>query len=126
MIRIVTGILILFHVIGLQAQITNALLSGDTTYYFTDKDFELIIAASEGDTNKLFAFLEIGADVNTTTYEGVTPLMFAAQNGHLRSVEILIDSGAIVNKKPDNMIDALLGAFFPSIDIEIEIAEKLK
>ncbi len=56
--RNIIGILILFHVFGVQSQTANALLSGDTTYYYTDKDFELIMAASEGDTNKLFAFLE--------------------------------------------------------------------
>ena len=110
MIRIVTGILFLMHVYGIIAQTTHAIISEDTTYYYSDKDFELIMAANDGDTNKLLAFLEIGADVNTITYDGVTPLMFAAQNDHLRSVEILIDSGALVNQQPFNMIDALLGA----------------
>lgn len=110
MIRIIIGILVFFHLSGIYAQTTNALISGDTTYYYTDKNFELLLAASEGDTNKLLAFLEIGANVNTTTYDDVTPLMFAAQNGRLRSVEILIDSGAKINTKPYNRVDALLGA----------------
>jgi len=110
MVRFAIGILVFFHLIAIQAQSTNAIISGDTSYYYTDKDFELLMAASEGDTNKLLAFLEIGADVNTSSFEGVTPLMFAAQNGYLRSVEILIDSGAKVNMKPNNRVDALLGA----------------
>lgn len=110
MIRNLVGILFLFWVFVAHSQSINKIISGDTTYSYTDKDYELILAASQGDTAKLCAFLEIGADVNTTTYEGATPLMFAAQNGHLRSVEILIDSGAKVNIKPYHNIDALLGA----------------
>ncbi len=92
------------------AQDTNLLILPDTTYEITDPDFELIMAASQGDTSKVIALLEIGTDVNTTTYDGVTPLMYAAQNGHLSTVEILIDSGANVNALPYNQVSALLGA----------------
>lgn len=82
----------------------------DTSYTFTDPEYELMMAASEGDTMKLGAFLNIGTDVNSTSWDGVTPLMYAAQNGHLLAVEMLIDAGADVNLKPYNFIDALLGA----------------
>ncbi len=92
------------------AQDTNLLILPDTTYKISDPDFELLMAASQGDTSKVIALLEIGTDVNTKTYDGVTPLMYAAQNGHLRTVEILIDSGAIVNALPYNQVSALLGA----------------
>jgi ankyrin repeat protein len=93
-----------------QAQLTKILEFGDTTYIYNDPDFELLQAASEGDTNKLNAFLDLGTDVDTRSWDGVTPLMFAAQNGHLRAVEILIDAGADIDLKPYNQIDALLGA----------------
>ncbi len=92
------------------AQDTNLLILPDTTYEITDPDFELLMAATEGDTSKVKALLEIGTDVNTATYDGVTPLMYAAQNGHLRTVEILIDSGARLNALPYNQVSALLGA----------------
>lgn len=104
------------------SQMVKNLVLEDTTYTFTDPEFELLLAASSGDTSKVLAFLEIGTDVNATTYDGVTPLMFAAQNGYLRMVEILIDSGANVNLKPYNQIDALLSA---SIAGFAEVADTL-
>jgi ankyrin repeat protein len=93
-----------------QAQTQNVLINGDTSYFYVDKDFELLLASMEGDTSKLKAFIKAGADVNTKTWDGVTPLMYAAQSGHLRVAEILIDNGAEVNAKPQNQMDALLGA----------------
>jgi ankyrin repeat protein len=93
-----------------QGQMVKMLEYGDTTFAYMDPDFELLDAASQGDTIKLKAFLELGTNVDTQTWDGVTPLMFAAQNGHLRTVELLIDAGADVNLKPYNQIDALLGA----------------
>ncbi len=93
------------------SQETHKLVLPDTTYTITDPDWELILAASTGDTNKVLALLEIDANVNyATLYEGITPLMYAAQNGYIRTVEILIDSGANVNAMPNNGISALLGA----------------
>lgn len=93
------------------AQETHKLILPDTTYTIIDPDWELILAASEGDTNKVLALLELEANINySTPYEGITPLMYAAQNGHLRTVEILIDSGANVNTLPYNRVSALLGA----------------
>ena len=93
------------------SQETHKLILPDTTYTITDPDWELLMAACEGDTSKVLALLEIGANVNyNTLYEGITPLMYAAQNGRLRTVEILIDSGANVNSIPNNGISALLGA----------------
>ncbi|MCD4664823.1 MAG: ankyrin repeat domain-containing protein [Bacteroidales bacterium] len=92
------------------SQDNNILILPDTSYKITDPNFELLLAASEGDTSKIKALIEFGADVNYTNYDDVTPLMFAAQNGHLRSVEILIDKGANVNALPYNNVSALLGA----------------
>ncbi|MEZ5083438.1 MAG: ankyrin repeat domain-containing protein [Bacteroidales bacterium] len=104
------------------SQTVQTLILQDTSYTFTDPEYELLSAASSGDTTKLLAFLEIGTDVNTTTYDGVTPLMFAAQNGYLRMVEILIDSGANINLKPYNQIDALLSACIAG---HVEVADTL-
>ncbi|MCF8368791.1 MAG: ankyrin repeat domain-containing protein [Bacteroidales bacterium] len=117
-------ILVIFFLVfhnGFSQTLKN-LTYGDTTYLYTDPEFELLSASSEGDTSKVLAFLELGTEVNTTTYEGVTPLMYAAQNGHLRLVEILIDKGADINRKPYSQIDALLGA---SISGYVEIVDTL-
>jgi ankyrin repeat protein len=41
------------------------------------------------------ALIEAGADVNTATGNGMTPLCFAAQKGHAAIVLILRDAGAV-------------------------------
>lgn len=101
-------VLILFMFLASQAQ--KVLELPDTTYIYYDEDSELRVAAANGDTLLIKVLLELGADVNAETWEGVTPLMYASQEGHLRAVELLIDAGADVNDKPGNQIDALLGA----------------
>ena len=108
--RLFYCILFLFLCPEIEAQETQAVTIDGAEYYYSDASFELLKAAFEGDTNKVVAFLDLGADVNTTTWDGVTPLMYAAQEGHLRVVELLLQAGADVNKKPYNQIDALLGA----------------
>ncbi len=109
-----TTILFLFALLCLPllltAQDTTKLILPDTTYVVEDPDFELLLAASEGDTILVKALLKFGANVNAKTIDGVTPLMYAAQNGHLHTVEILLHNGASVNSKPYNRIGALLGA----------------
>ena len=108
------GILILSFLIIVpllsRAQTIKTLSTNDTTYTYTDSSFELLNAASEGDTTKLQAFLKIGTSANTTTWDGISPLMYAAQNGHLSAVLMLLHHGANVNSKPFSQLDALTGA----------------
>ncbi len=122
MIRYLLFLILSISFIALHSQDTKFISTDDTTYLFSDPGFELLDAAAIGDTNKINAFLKIGTDVNTTTWEGVTPLMFAAQNGHLSAVEILIDNGADVNAKPYSQMDALILA---SIAGHVHIADTL-
>ncbi len=76
----------------------------------SDRDGQLIISADKGDTAEVLKLIAGGASVNTTTYEGVTPLMYAAQSGNTNLVRILIEHGADVNRKPFNGYSALISA----------------
>jgi len=71
---------------------------------------QLIIVADKGDTAAALKLIDRGALVNTTTYEGVTPLMFAAQNGHTDMVSLLMQHGANADLKPYSGYTALISA----------------
>ena len=58
---------------------------------------DLWAAARAGDTAKVAAALDKGADVNARTRYGATALTFAADKGHLEAVKLLIARGADVN-----------------------------
>jgi ankyrin repeat protein len=57
---------------------------------------ELHEAALDGNTAKVKALIDKGADVNAKATEngGVTPLILAAQEGHFEMVRLLLDKGA--------------------------------
>src|SRR5882724_8098182 len=54
----------------------------------------LVNACREGNTVRLKALVEAGAEVNVTNHEGWTPLMIAALKGHLEIARILVAKGA--------------------------------
>ena len=56
-------------------------------------------AAKEGDTQRVMALLEKGADVNTKDTEGNTPLHKAVESSHKELVELLIQEKAHVNAR---------------------------
>ena len=59
-------------------------------------------------------WLDSGGQVNVTCEmgdtSGVTALMFAAQEGHERAVELLLQRGAEINKQDGNGYTALMDA----------------
>lgn len=57
----------------------------------------LIGATFKGDLSQVRTLLDQGADVNGRDNQGVTPLHYAAQQGHNEIVELLISRGADVN-----------------------------
>ena len=63
----------------------------------TDADEALLAAARKGDLAGVKAALEQGAKVEAKTRHGVTPLYYAASNGHLDVVKFLVDKGADVS-----------------------------
>ncbi len=54
-------------------------------------------AAVEGDTAALTAMIELGADLNSLNERGFSPLHVAARNRHKNVVELLLNSGAVVD-----------------------------
>jgi len=95
----------------------------DTLGYIPgDLDFNLIYASDKGYKEEALRLLKLGADVNGSLGDGVTPLMYATQGGHMDLVKILVQNGAEVNKVPEYGITALISAVL--ID-SLQIAEFL-
>jgi len=75
-----------------------------------NKNFDLLDAVFNEKEKQAFQLLKGGADPNTVTAEGVSPLMYAADKGNLYLCKILIRKGALVNTKPDDGTSALHAA----------------
>jgi len=79
----------------------------DKAYYgWTD----LMGAAQEGQTSKVQALLDAGANVKEQDDNGGTALIYAAQVGHTETVQILLDAGAKVKEKNNRGITAIMFA----------------
>ena len=60
-------------------------------------NFQLAQAAGLGDNEAVVKLLGLGADINSTHTDNVTPIYAAASSGHLETVALLIKEGADVN-----------------------------
>jgi len=66
----------------------------------SDQESAMMIAAAEGNTNKVKDLLDKGVNVDTRDPEGnATPLCHAAWFGHADTAQLLINRGADVNAK---------------------------
>jgi len=97
---------LIFFSVSLLAQTT---WSSDTSYFVPwDDNYNLLIAVDKGDSSSIKLLLRRGANVNSSTVEGVTTLMFASDNGNLNIVKLLVENGADINLKPFNGTTALI------------------
>ena len=71
---------------------------------------QLLTASYEGKTDEVLLLVEDSVDINTTTEEGITPLMYASEKGFAEIVKILLFHGADPNKSPENGRTALISA----------------
>jgi len=95
----------------------------DTSDYIPSyDDYNLLVAAYKGYSSEVLRLLNKGADVNANTNEGVTPLMYAADNGDIQTTRILVLNGADINRKPHNGVTALLSS---TLINHLDIAEFL-
>lgn len=76
---------------------------GDTALIYAAGINRSQMSSYEVDETMLAAMVELflaaGADVEASTNEGVTALIAAAQEGHLKAAELLINAGANLNAK---------------------------
>ena len=60
-------------------------------WYYGALDYNLMIAASKGLTTEIDRLIELGANINSYTDEGATPLIFAVDNNQLEAVKKLLN-----------------------------------
>ncbi len=58
------------------------------------KDGALFRAAARGNIDNARSLIERGADVNTSSHEGITPLHRATESGHVAIIQLLLQKGA--------------------------------
>lgn len=74
-------------------------------------DTALIVAVRTRENLELVKlFLEYGADPNASDKKGWTPLHIASLFGHRDIAKLLLDRGAIVDRKDNSKYDALANA----------------
>jgi ankyrin repeat protein len=86
-------------------------------------EYDLLFAADTGGVKQVRVALLEGANVNYRSSEGITALMYAASNGHLDVVEVLIENNADVNAKPYYSNQTAL--YSAVLNGHVEIAELL-
>ncbi len=85
--------------------------TADSSWYsVSDINYQLIIASDRGDSLRASELIVWGADVNTKTYDDVTPLMYAAQNGYPAIVKMLLGKGANPDMQSIHGYTALIAA----------------
>lgn len=90
----------------IQSLNTDTIVNADTIDLYD----QFVQAAIDGDTSKLKHLIDLGIKSDSAIYEGVTPLMYASQEGQLNAMRLLLQHGANVNAVPNNKVTALHSA----------------
>ena len=123
-LRILSSIILLV-VIGFNTSGQNQPVIIDTSYYLPYPEglnTNLMIASAEGYTSEVHRLIKLGADVDATDYENITPLIYAVANNNLTTVK------ALLGYNPDTEIFTNGGEsalHIASKDNMLEIAEAL-
>jgi ankyrin repeat protein len=78
---------------------------------FPDMDTQLVQAVRKGQSARVRALLEAGADAGATTPQGYTALVYSASQGDAESVKALVEAGAPVDqghRQADRGLTALI------------------
>lgn len=97
----------------------------DTSYYLPYPEglnTNLMIASAEGYTSEVHRLIKLGADVNTTDYQNISPLLYATANNNLTTVKALLEYNPDTEIITNDGESALLIA---AKDNMVEIAEAL-
>ena len=76
--------------------IPNILYCQDTIS-LSEKNYKLLLASYNGQVDSILYWLNLGADVNTLSSDGITPLNYAIYSGNIDAVKALVLNGADVN-----------------------------
>ncbi len=94
----------------------------------TNYDMKLLIATDKNQKDSVLYYLSKGGNVNALTVDGVTPLMYASENGNIEICKILLDNGADANIQPKVGANALIVAaqYHHNEIVELLILNKAK
>ncbi len=123
LIRFCPVLLILCTPVVVYPQVTEIDTSDYLPSYYTDYlDYNLLVAAQRGYPSEIERLISKGADVNTSTYEGATPLILAVSNRHPDAVNTILSFEPETDAETYNSETALLIAVK---SLNMQIAEML-
>ncbi len=111
LILLIVKLILLIAFLPLQTNGQVNPVFADTSYFIPSNDnINFIIATDFGYLDHMKLLLARGADIDASTSEGVTAIMYAANNGDIEILQFLIENAADVNRQPLNGITALIAA----------------